>query len=83
MGFDDFVKDLFDDIDWGDVVGSILGWILKNQNIYQIGVEAIISLIRVALSLRGMTEEQAKASFMAKIGELKDLPDLQMSFDID
>jgi len=83
MGFDDWLKDLLDDIDWTDVVGSVLRWIIAHPNVYQAGYDAIVTLIRVAWRVKDMGEEAAKESFMANIGELEALPLLQMNFSID
>lgn len=81
MGFDDFLKDLFDSIDWGDVLGSVLQWIIDHPNIYSAGIGMIISLIQIADKVRGMSEEEAKAEFKAGVKRLEAIPDLPVDFE--
>ena len=83
MGFDDFIKNLFDDIDWGDVLGSVLQWIIDHPSIYSAGIGMVVSLIQIADKLRGMSEEEAKAAFFVEVEQLKQRPDLPMDFEIE
>ena len=83
MGLDDWIKDLIDSIDWGDVVGSVLAWIIAHPNVYQAGFDAVITLIRAAWKVKDMGEDAARESFMANIGDLEALPLLKMNFEID
>lgn len=82
MGFDDFIKDLFNSIDWGDLIGSILQWIIDHPNIYAAGIGMIISLIQIADKLAGMSEEEAKEAFFKEVEQLRQRPDLPMDFEI-
>ena len=82
MGFDDWIKDLFDNIDWGDLVKSVLQWVIDHPNIYSAGLGLVISLFEIIDGLSGMSEEEAKEAFMEACERLRNRPDLPMDFEI-